>query len=203
MLFIFQSMSFLKIKFGANTQEHTPIRNSAAGVVATMLSDAVMTPADAVKQRMQLNVNPYRNIVHCILSVRQSEGLLALYAGYTTTLTMNVPHNAIYFAAYETIRKTVVKDINEYSPLSYCVAGGGAGAIAAALTNPLDVAKTRLQTQGETGNHYRGMLDALNTIWKSEGVPGFTRGIGPRMLFYSTSAALCWSVYEYFKNVLK
>jgi len=199
----FSVYEFLKRKFGANTQQHTPVRNAGAGVIATMLSDAVMTPADAVKQRMQLNVNPYRNIIHCILSVRQSEGIFALYAGYTTTITMSVPYNAIYFASYETIRKMLSKDLNEYSPFTYCVAGGGAGSVAAAITNPLDVAKTRLQTQGETGRHYRGMLDALVTIWKTEGVAGYTRGIGPRVLFYSTSSAVCWSVYEYFKNLLK
>ena len=39
---------------------------------------------------------------------------------------------------------------NEYSPMSHIVSGGVAGAAAAALTTPLDVAKTVLQTRGES-----------------------------------------------------
>ena len=41
----------------------------------------------------------------------------------------------------------------------HCVAGGMAGAIAAACSNPLDVIKTRLQTQ---------VTEAFEMTWKSD-----------------------------------
>lgn len=76
-----------------------------------------------------------------------------------------------------------------------------AGALAAGLTNPLDVAKTRLQTQSDTGIYYRGMLDALRRIKQAEGWLGFTRGIVPRMIFFSMAAGIQFGSYEYVKCV--
>jgi len=94
-----------------------------------------------------------------------------------------------------------------FSHSAYFLAGGGAGMIAAGFTNPLDVAKTRLQTQGDMstileGKQYRGMLRTLKTIWIEEGAQGLTRGIVPRMLFHSCSASILWTTYEYFKYIL-
>jgi hypothetical protein len=74
-----------------------------------------------------------------------------------------------------------------------------AGATAAALTNPLDVAKTRLQTQSDTGVYYNGMRDVISHIKRTEGWTGFTRGIIPRMIFFSMAAGIQWGTYEYIK----
>lgn len=199
----FASYEFFKERFGGNksTLGHNPIPTGTAGVIATLLSDAVLVPMDAVKQKRQLSIKQYRGTIDCIRTVLRVEGVRALYAGYTTTLTMNVPYNFLYFATYESLRK-IFKTSSEFDPVAHIFAGGGAGVAAAGLTNPLDVAKTRLQTQGDVGKTYKGMIDAMKTIWREEGARGYTRGIGPRMLFHSMSAGLCWSAYEYMKYVL-
>ena len=64
---------------------------------------------DAVKQRMQLSVGSYRNVVDCVQKVRAREGLSSLYAGYGTTLVMNVPFNAVFFLAYETSKELAIR----------------------------------------------------------------------------------------------
>lgn len=74
-----------------------------------------------------------------------------------------------------------------------------AGIFAAALTNPLDVIKTRLQIQSDLGVYYKGMFDATKTIYKTEGLYAFSRGMVPRMLFHSMSASIVWGTYEYVK----
>jgi hypothetical protein len=53
---------------------------------------------------------------------------------------------------YESVKKTVApmlrsSDPDSFNPLVHSVAGAAAGGIAAACSNPLDVIKTRLQTQ--------------------------------------------------------
>jgi len=40
----------------------------------------------------------------CLKTTYSLYGLRGFYAGYTTTLTMNVPYTAIYFASYERYR---------------------------------------------------------------------------------------------------
>lgn len=158
---------------------------------------------DAVKQRMQLGARHYTGMVHCIKTVLMNEGVAALYAGYTTTLLMNVPYNAVYFASYESLRRFLKRGSEkEFDALAHCLAGGGAGCVASALTNPFDVAKTRLQTQGDVEKKYKGMVNALVTIWKEEGRAGYLRGLPPRMALHSTAAAICWVTYEYCKFFL-
>lgn len=76
-----------------------------------------------------------------------------------------------------------------------------AGAFAAALTNPLDVAKTRLQTQSDVGIYYKGMVHAFMSIKETDGIKGYAKGLGPRMIFHSMSAGILWGTYEYVKYV--
>ena len=77
----------------------------------------------------------------------RKEGLRAFYISYPTTLAMTIPFTAIQFACYESLAK-VLNPKKRYDPLTHCVSGGVAGAIAAAITTPLDVIKTLLQTRG-------------------------------------------------------
>ncbi|KAA8496533.1 putative mitochondrial carrier [Porphyridium purpureum] len=90
-----------------------------------------------------------------------------------------------------------------FNAVHHCLAGAAAGAIASAVTNPLDVVKTRLQTQGEIGaRRYRGMMHAIRHIWIEERVPGFLRGIKPRIMFHAPAAAICWTTYELSKHII-
>jgi len=186
--------------------EYHMVAYFSAGVIATMFSEAVFTPMDAVKQRLQLGIRDYRGVVDCCVKTFRTQGILrGFYAGYTSTLVMNVPYSGTYFASYELFKKTMMPD-GTHSNIVNCIAGGGAGVISAAITNPLDVARTRLQTQadvsGTSERKYLNMRHAVMTLWKEEGMRGFTSGIVPRMVFHSTSAAICWATYEYMKKIL-
>lgn len=99
---------------------------------------------DVVKQRLQLGF--HSGVLNCIRAVVRTEGLSALFISYPTTLVMNVPYAAITVAANESLKK-ILNPSNEYNVSAFLLAGAGAGALAAACTNPLDVVKTRLQTQ--------------------------------------------------------
>lgn len=196
-----------KQQFGGNQQGHHPVATFGAGVLATVASDAVLTPMDSVKQKMQLGVRSYSGLIDCVRHTYRSHGLLkGFYSAYTTTLFMNVPYSGTYFASYEFFKKILHPDDSDpdvkESPLNYCLAGGGAGVVSAAFTNPLDVAKTRLQTQSDLDIKYHGMVQTLRTIWKEEGFSGLLSGIRPRMLFHSTAAAICWFTYEQMKKIL-
>lgn len=194
----FATYEFCKKKFGANKEGHHPISSGAAGICATTVSDAILTPMDAVKQRLQLRLQNYNGMVDCLRTVIRNEGVFSLYASYTTTLLMNIPYHAIYFASYESLRRAFKRGTEqEFDPIAHLMAGAGAGSTAAAITNPMDVAKTRLQTQGETKiKKYNGMVQTLVTIWKEEGRRGYLRGIQPRIALHSVSSALCWFTYE-------
>ncbi|KAF7337500.1 hypothetical protein MSAN_02223000 [Mycena sanguinolenta] len=62
--------------------------------------------------------------------------------------------------------------------------GGLAACIAVTISNPAEVAKTRLQLQGElaktgTAKVYANAFDAMGKTYKNEGIRGMQRGLGP------------------------
>lgn len=134
------------------------------------------------------------------------EGFNAFYRSYTTQLTMNIPFQVCHFISYEFLQD-ILNPLRRYDPLSHTLSGGAAGAIAAAVTTPLDVAKTLLNTLTQkknlaTNKQIHGMLNAMYKIYKVKGVHGYFRGLSARIIYQAPSTAICWSVYEFFKYAL-
>ncbi|PWN41931.1 putative MRS4-protein of the mitochondrial carrier family [Ceraceosorus guamensis] len=202
----FGTYEVVKEATGGNRSGHQFASTAFAGASATIASDAFMNPFDVVKQRMQMHGSTYRSVLTCASDVYKREGLRAFYVSYPTTLAMTVPFTAVQFSTYEWA-KEVLNPSGSYSPTTHAVAGGFAGAVAAAVTNPLDVAKTLLQTRGNSSDAVirkaSGMLTAFKIIHEREGLKGFARGLSPRVLTFMPSNALCWLSYEGFRWFLR
>ncbi|XP_019162798.1 PREDICTED: mitoferrin-like [Ipomoea nil] len=187
---------------GGNPKNSTA--HALSGVFATVASDAVITPMDVVKQRLQLKSSPYKGVMDCVKKVAMEEGIGAFYVSYRTTVVMNAPFTAVHFATYEAAKRggmEVLPEIagDEETLIVHATAGAAAGALAAAVTTPLDVVKTRLQCQGVCGcdRFSSGSIgDVIQTIVKKDGYGGLMRGWIPRILFHAPAAAICWSTYE-------
>lgn len=178
-----------------------------AGCVATFFHDSVMTPAEVVKQRMQMCCSPYKSCTDCAVSVLRTEGARAFYRSFGTTLIHNVPFQAMHFAMYEGLMG-ILNPNRQYIPWTHLVAGGLAGGGAAAVCIPLDACKTLLNTQEANVlkqlnmNKVVGLTGAFNTIRRVTGFRGFFQGLWPRVLYQMPSTAISWSVYEFLKNYL-
>lgn len=140
----FSIFEYCKMNFGANGETHTPIAAGLSGALATIAHDMIMTPMDVIKQRLQLGF--YSGSFHCLKTVIATEGAGALYLSFPTTLLMNIPYASIMVATNESAKK-ILNPRNSYDVKSFVCAGALAGAVAAFMTNPMDVVKTRLQTQ--------------------------------------------------------
>jgi solute carrier family 25 iron transporter 28/37 len=150
---------------GANEGMHGAAGTAVAGAAATIASDAFMNPFDGeyssmneldcnsltrffpavIKQRMQIRGSVHKTVFECAKTVYRTEGFQAFYISYPTTLTMSIPLSAVQFSVYEAM-KSFLNPTGEYSPSTHVMAGGVAGATAAAVTTPLDVAKVRRST---------------------------------------------------------
>ncbi|CAI5950327.1 unnamed protein product [Closterium sp. NIES-65] len=147
----------------------------------------------------------------------QEEGIYSFYRSYRTTLVMNVPFTAVHFATYEASKAGLGRALpgealpgegvlDEDRLLTHVLAGGAAGALASAVTNPLDVVKTRLQCQGVCGVkrlQSASVTAALRSIVREEGWGALLRGMRARVLFHTPAAAIVWSTYEASKNLLR
>ncbi|SPO24842.1 probable MRS4 - Protein of the mitochondrial carrier family (MCF) [Ustilago trichophora] len=201
----FGTYETVKEATGGNREGHQFASTAFAGASATIAADAFMNPFDVIKQRMQMHGSQHRTVLQCASTVYKQEGLRAFYVSYPTTLTMTVPFTAVQFSVYEWAKK-VLNPSESYSPLTHVSAGAFSGAVAAAVTNPLDVAKTLLQTRGSSTDaqirNASGMFEAFKIINAREGIKGFARGLSPRVLTFMPSNALCWLSYEGFRFFL-
>jgi solute carrier family 25 iron transporter 28/37 len=155
---------------------------------------------------MQMYNSPYKGAISCARTIYRAEGIKAFYRSYTTQLSMNIPFQVTHFIGYEYLQDSFNYN-RKYDPVSHMLSGAGAGAFASAVTNPLDVAKTLLNTRSQhkelaSEQRISGMLTAMTTIYKTHGVRGYYKGITARILYQMPSTAICWSVYEFFKHFL-
>lgn len=130
-----------------------------AGLVADGVASPLYVPSEVLKTRLQLQGrfnNPYfqcgynyKSTWNAAKLIVRNEGAAALFFGYRATLYRDLPFSALQFAFYEEERKLAMRykgsrDIG--LPLEILTAAT-AGGMAGFITTPLDVIKTRIQTQ--------------------------------------------------------
>lgn len=81
-------------------------------------------------------------------------------------------------------------------------AGALAGTVACTACYPLDLVRTRLTTELEGAEHYRGIVDAFTKIFKAEGLAGFYSGIAPTLLVAVPNFAISYTVYGTLKEFM-
>jgi len=200
-------------------EEYEPLRAAATGAVSNVAHDVIMTPTDVVKQRLQMG--GYRGMLDCVGSIWRQEGLYAFYRSLPTTLVMGIPHMSIFVATNDSlkrflgIRASQAEQRFSVAP-GYFFAGGCSGAVASTITMPLDVVKTKLQTQGgftlgqepavvssaAVQLRYSGIASTVSIILQEDGWRGFFRGLGPRVALAMPAGAICWGTYETMQMVL-
>ena len=193
------------------------------GIAATAAHDCILTPMDVIKQRLQLGC--YQGAIDCTRQVIRTEGLRALFRSYPTTLAINAPYGAVLVAVNEKMKSYLIpvsdsKSDRSYLLPRYFLSAGIGAACASVLTHPLDVIKTRLQTQDcfckdpppscprraaaalPSPPRYTDFFSSVKLIHAEEGLRGLYRGLLPRAALSIPGAAMCWGTYESVKNLL-
>ena len=80
------------------------------------------------------------------------------------------------------------------------IAGALAGTLACSACYPLDLVRTRLTTELEGQEHYRGIMDAFRKIARNEGLMGFYSGLMPTLLVAVPNFAISYTVYGTLKE---
>lgn len=178
-----------------------------AGAMATLCHDVVLTPADVIKQRLQIGT--YRDSLQCLRQIIQNEGVRSLYRSLSVTLFMNVPYHALLVTVNEFLMRMYPMKKDNNNMYAYFLYAGIGGAAAGALTNPIDVIKTRLQTQGcKMGTNassetlYSNPIEATKMVYRQHGFRGFWKGTTTRVGICIPAAAICWGTYATLKNLL-
>jgi solute carrier family 25 (mitochondrial S-adenosylmethionine transporter), member 26 len=85
------------------------------------------------------------------------------------------------------------------------VLGFVCGGFSAAVTTPLDVARTRLMTQTKTAasKRYSGVLSALIGTFREEGARALFSGVKPRVAWISLGGAIFMGSFEEYSRVMR
>lgn len=130
-----------------------------AGFFADLAASVVYVPSEVLKTRLQLqgrHNNPffssgynYRSAMHAARMIVRYEGPSALFHGYKATLWRDLPFSALQFTFYEWVQKWAKKHVGSRDiGIGWeILTGATSGGVAGVATCPLDVVKTRIQTQ--------------------------------------------------------
>jgi hypothetical protein len=91
----------------------------------------------------------YRSTTDAVRNIIRQEGFGALFHGYKATLWRDLPFSALQFTFYEKERDLAKSYVgsNNIGLLLEIATAASAGGAAGVITTPLDVVKTRIQTQ--------------------------------------------------------
>ena len=233
--------------------------------MADFAASFVYVPSEVLKTRLQLQGrynNPffssgynYRSTLDAARTIIRQEGFSALFHGYKATIFRDLPFSALQFAFYEQEQKWAKewvggKDIGLSLEI---LTGATAGGMAGVLTCPLDVVKTRIQTQlnpqeggsepikpthvrkkpasypsttssatsdllpkaaqqrrhistsspstsilhpGSANLNTSSVITGLKIMYKTEGLAGWFRGVGPRAVWTSVQSGTMLVLYQ-------
>lgn len=184
-----------------------------AGGTAGMIAQFSVYPLDTLKFRMQCETvegGPTGNrlIRQTAAKMFQEGAMRASYRGLTMGLVGMFPYSAIEIGTVELLRGTFRKykarmyNIHEEDAVPGNVAtgliGAAGGSIGATAVYPLNVLRTRLQTQGTAAHppRYTGIVDVAIKTWANEGFRGMYKGLTPNLLKVAPAMSITWIVYE-------
>ncbi|BCR92641.1 putative mitochondrial dicarboxylate carrier protein [Aspergillus chevalieri] len=165
------------------------------GGLAGMTATVVIQPLDMIKVRLQLagegvRTGPRPSAFGVARDIITSGKVADLYTGLSAGLLRQAVYTTARLGFFDTFMKTLNKNAESSNRgVSFgerAGAGLAAGGIAAMVGNPADLALIRMQSDGlkapEKRANYRGVLDALARISKSEGVGALWAGAFPTVV---------------------
>ena len=191
-----------------------------AGAVGGLATWVVSTPTELIKCRAQISSTPSSSW-DITKRVWQTEGLRGLYFGGVVTALRDSIGYGFYFWTYEGLGRSWPSDDGQrglnsssfHEAPKILVCGGLAGIVTWASVFPLDVVKTRVQTQlydssmehrqlleGQSSNlpvRKMGAMEVARATYRQGGVRVFFAGLAVCSIRAFIVNAVQWGVYEW------
>ncbi|KAL2753653.1 hypothetical protein ACRALDRAFT_1077391 [Sodiomyces alcalophilus JCM 7366] len=190
-----------------------------AGGVAGMIAQFSVYPLDTLKFRLQTSTvagGPTGNalVIDTAKNMWKTGGVRGAYRGVTMGLLGMFPYSAIDMGTFEFLktsyhrymakRRGIHEEDVQTGNIVTGIMGATSGAFGACVVYPLNVFRTRLQTQG-TAMHpatYTGIVDVARKTIQNEGLRGMYKGLAPNLLKVAPALSITWVVYENAKRLL-
>ncbi|KAK4166570.1 carrier protein YMC1, mitochondrial [Cladorrhinum sp. PSN259] len=178
----------------------------AAGAFAGVANTVLSSPIEHIRIRLQAQPHGagrlYSGPLDCVKKLTAQGGLLGgVYRGTSVTLLREAQAYGLWFLSFEWLMNADAKrnkiDRKEIPSYKVALYGGLAGEVLWLGSYPLDVVKSKMQTDGFGANQkYRNMRDCFAQVWRAEGARGFWKGIGPTLTRAMPVSAGTFAVVE-------
>ncbi|KAG0489618.1 hypothetical protein HPP92_006481 [Vanilla planifolia] len=172
---------------------------SMASFCSTLLGTAVRIPCEVLKQRLQAGI--FDNVGEAIVGTLHQDGIKGFFRGTGATLCREVPFYVAGMCLYAETKKAAQNLLRrELEPWETILVGALSGGIAAVVTTPFDVMKTRMMTSPQ--GLPVSMQAVTFTILRQEGPLGLFKGVVPRFFWIAPLGALNFAGYELARNAM-
>ncbi|EPQ27821.1 uncharacterized protein PFL1_04566 [Pseudozyma flocculosa PF-1] len=201
----------------------------ASASIAETAACLIRVPTEVVKSRQQTSsYGAKTSTAQAFRMVFKESGFRGYYRGFAGTVGREIPFTCIQFPLYERLKLEMSrssllghdadsgvsneKRVRDLPTWQAGIAGSIAGAIAAGLTTPLDVVKTRIMLHrdvgavadnaagGGAGGLPRGVntriLPTLTHIFRTEGVKALFSGFVPRTMWIGLGGAVFLGTFD-------
>lgn len=180
-----------------------------ASSIGECVAVLVRNPFELIKQNLQ--VGNHKSIIQSASHIIKKEGIIGLYRGYFITVFREIPFSIIQFPLYEYIKRKLLASNKTRSALDNnltlkqsFICGATAGSIAALVTTPLDVVKTRIMTNEKNSKDSKiGIIDTIKEIYsKNKNITAFFAGAKWRIIYISVGGVCFFGTNEKIKREL-
>ncbi|XP_053153789.1 S-adenosylmethionine mitochondrial carrier protein isoform X3 [Hemicordylus capensis] len=163
-----------------------PVTHMLAASFGEVVACLIRVPSEVVKQRAQ--VSPSSSTLRIL----------------SNTVYEEIPFSLVQFPLWESLKDLWSwKQGHVVDSWQSAVCGAFAGGFAAAVTTPLDVAKTRIMlAKADSRTASGNVLSALHGVWKTQGISGLFAGVVPRMSAISLGGFIFLGTYDKIRRLL-
>jgi len=184
----FGSYDFFKDYLTNGGQQTLPLYQKIfASMLAGSVGALVGTPSDVIMVRMQADGNlppdqrrNYKNVFDGLFRITREEGVLSMFRGCAPNIIRGLMMTAGQIASYDQAKQMMIQSgfFND-NVGTHFGASLFASIVAATVTSPVDVVKTRIMS---AKNLYSGTWDCFVKTFKHEGIGAFYKGYIPYTL---------------------
>jgi len=181
--------------------------NLLSGLGAGVTESLVwVAPTERLKVLRMTDINnptpKYNTLIGGLRTVVAEQGVRGIFTGFTPTAMRQGTSVAIRFMVYDDAKRLLTgghpENINTIQQLG---AGFLSGCCSTCFNQPLDVVKTRIQSQGP-GGRFTGTFNCLSLTFREEGFLALYKGILPRILKVGSGQAITFCIYDQVSAVL-
>ncbi|KAF9938021.1 Mitochondrial carrier protein ymc2 [Modicella reniformis] len=192
----------------ASTGEVAAIAGGEAAAAVALTNPATKTMVVETAAASK-NALFFTGPVDAVQKIYANYGVRGLYKGQAVTMVREFQGYGAYFAAYEYLIQRAMrlenKQRSELSTMKVVAYGACAGYAMWTTVYPIDVIKSKLQTDGFTAGtrQYSSALDCARQTMAKEGIAGFFKGFAPCILRAAPANAVTFLGFEMAMRLLR